>query len=327
MGLAKREVGESVTVAEGGRSLASSAVALIAVGFALLSACGGGDKTSPTTPTGSTSPTPTPSPTASPTPVASPGLPAACNRLPPATGATSGCRPGQPLFLNQMRDAVAAAQAAVYRDPNTGQTVDVVQDLNIMVPSAYLSAVASSLNAAGLCGAYDGEEMSVRQDSLFNEHYDIVTSDGRSWNNYVVTCNPAVPIPTWSPAPNPPDPTCKLPPSGATFCRREQSQYDGDVYGALDEVIAEDRAKPSPVIFDFSDRLAAAPEGWKIKNHELYVSEVLKKIKAKGYCATSDGDEFSVKRGTNIFSENHDLVKAEGYSIRLYIVTCRDAQF
>ena len=300
----------------------------MAVGLALFSACGGGDKTSPTTPTGgaSATPMPTPSPTPSPTPPVS-VRPAACNNLPPATGTTSGCRPGQPLFANQMREAVAAAEAAVYRDPNTGQSVPVVDGTKIMVPSAYLAAVSDALNSVGLCAAYDGEEMNVRQDSIFNEHYDIVTSDGRSWSSYAVTCQPALPIPTWSPAPATPDTSCGLPHSGAHFCTGEGSVYDGDVYAALDEVIAEDRARPTPQIFNFNERLPGTQDGYKIINESLYVSAVLKKIRAKGFCATSDGDEFSVKRGTNSFSENHDLVKAEGYSIRLYVVTCRDAQF
>jgi hypothetical protein len=118
-----------------------------------------------------------------------------------------------------------------------------------------------------------------------------------------------------------------MPASASLYCTRESAQYDGDVYGALDELIAEDQARSVPIIFDFRDRIGSVPYGWKIANDQNYVSEMLKKLKSKGFCALYDGEEFQVKRGTNVFSENYDLTRSDGYSIRLYEVTCRDAAF
>jgi hypothetical protein len=260
--------------------------------------------------------------------VAAPTLPRSCQQIRPGTGSTRDCARGTSNFFLRVQDAVNGSIGAPYRDPDTGETIEMVDgNRKILVPSAYIKRVSDTLDAAGLCALYDGEEMYVNDGGGYNEHFDIVTQDGRSWISYNATCNPALPFPPLPSTPPQQDPDCRLAPSRAFFCFKDSSAYDNDVFGALDDLIAEDRARATPMIFDFRDRLAGVPDGWKIINEALYVSETLKKMKARGLCAIFDGDEFSVKRRTNTFSEDFDLIKAEGFSIRLYNATCRDAEF
>jgi hypothetical protein len=116
-----------------------------------------------------------------------------------------------------------------------------------------------------------------------------------------------------------------MPQSASTFCTKPPSLYDGDVYDAQDIVIAEDRARATPQIFNFSDHIGQ-PYGFKIINEPMYIAEMLKKLKAKGFCAIYDGDEFEVKRN-NVFTEHFDMTKSDLFAIRSFNSTCRDAAF
>ncbi len=297
--------------------------------LAALVACGGQDG-SPSAPTAGATPTPAPSvqPTATPPPATSPALPQSCRSFSVSFGSQSACSRGNPNFLDRMRDAVNQAVGATYRDPHTGETFDVVQGNKIQVASAYLKTVSDALDRQGICAVYDGEEMNVRDGGGYTENYDIITADGRSWLNYSVTCNPAQALPTLPPVPPVRDPECRnLPPSALTFCVKDSAAYDGEVWDAQDLLIDEDRARATPQIFNFNDRFSSgAPYGYKIINEQLYISEMLKKIKAKGYCAIYDGDEFVVKKN-NVSSEHFDMIKSDLYALRTYNSTCRDAAF
>jgi hypothetical protein len=240
----------------------------------------------------------------------------------------AACSKGTPNFLGQMRDAVNLAVGATYRDPHTGETFDVVRGSKIQVASAYLKTISDTLDRQGICAVYDGEEMNVRDGGGYNENYDIISADGGWWVNYNVTCNPAQAIPPLPPTPPVRDAECRnLPPSALTFCVKDTSSYDGDVWDAQDILIAEDQARATPQVFNFNDRFSSsAPYGYKIIDEQLYISEMLKKIKAKGYCAIYDGDEFVVKRN-NVASEHFDMIKSDLYALRIHNSTCRDAAF
>ena len=203
----------------------------------------------------------------------------------------------------------------------------VVQDGKIIAASEYIRIVVNALDGQGICAAYDGEEIYVSDGGGFNENYDIVTADGRSYFNHVVTCRPALPVPNPPPGPGGQrDPDCKLAPSASYWCARSGPELDGEVYAAQDDLIAEDRARTAPQIFDFNSKGSSDVYSFKIVNEPNYIAGMLRKLKARGMCAAYDGDEFNVKR-TNLFSENYDLTRFDQYSIRLYGATCRDAQY
>jgi hypothetical protein len=212
-------------------------------------------------------------------------------------------------------------------DPDSKEVYALVQNGLIQSPSAYLKMISDALDRQGLCAVYDGEELNVRNSSGYNELFDIITSSGGSWTKYMSTCTPATPIPKIV-SPPVQDPECRLAPSRENYCDRPGSAYGGDVSGALDELIAQERQLARPLIFDFSDRLPGLDNGWKVTNVPLYFSEMRGKMRAKGYCSIHVGDdELWVKKGTNRLSEHWDLLKAEGYSLRLFGAACHDAAF
>ena len=202
-----------------------------------------------------------------------------------------------------------------------------VQNGSIQSPNAYLKLIIDALDRQGLCAAYDGEELNVRNSSNFNELFDVITGTGGSWSKYMSTCSPATPIPAVV-TPTNLDPECRLAPSKDTYCDHASPQYEADVAGALDELIAQDQKLPTPLIFDFSSRAPGTDNGWRVANPSLYFSEVRRKLRGRGYCSIWSGDdEVLIKKGTNRFSEHWDLLRGEGYSLRLLAATCHDAAF
>jgi hypothetical protein len=272
-------------------------------------------------------PTPTAQPTATPPPSTSPTLTQSCRALPPTSGSPSGCARRTSNFFNQVREAVNATIGAPYRDPITGATYEIVQgDGRIIVASAYLKSIADALDRQGICSVYDGEEIWVSDGGGYNEHFDIITAEGFSYVNYAVTCSPALPMPRL-PGPAPVrDPECRtIPASQTIFCSKPPSSYDGDVWDAQDQLIAEDRARATPQIFNFNVRLPNTDYGYLIINIDRYITDLTTKIRTKGMCITFDG-EFVVKRN-NVFSEHMDMIRADGFAIRNHISTCRDSAF
>jgi hypothetical protein len=212
-------------------------------------------------------------------------------------------------------------------DQDTRETYALVLNGLIQSPHAYLKMIADTLDRQGVCAVYDGEELSVRNSSGYNELFDIITSSGGSWSRYMSTCTPALPIPAIVTPPNL-DPECRLAPSEDAFCHRPAPVYEGDVSLALDELIAQDRQLATPLVFDFSSRAPGTENGWKVANVPLYFSEMRRRLRAKGYCSIQAGDdELWLKKGTNRFSEHWDLLRGEGQSLRLLAATCHDAAF
>jgi hypothetical protein len=311
-------------------SRSTSPIAVLAVLAALLAACGGGDSSTPSGPTAG--PTPTPAPTPTPTPTPSPvGIGRSCSGIGSGPGTGAGCLKGTSRHFNAVRGAVDVARGSTYRDPNSGASIDMVAgDGTVLTASAYVQRIIDQLDQQGLCGIFDGEEIQVRDSGGDNENFDVITGDGKSWVNYTVTCNPALPLPPPLPVPaGRPDPTCSLPPPPAMpfYCVKQTAALDGEVYGAQYDLIAEDRARATSVVFDFNDLISGTDYGYSIKSYTAYVDGMLAKLRARGLCATFDGEEFNVKRGTNTFSENYDMIRQDGFAIRLYNATCRDAGF
>ena len=214
-------------------------------------------------------------------------------------------------------------------DPDSGQVVNIVDGTGkIIAARAYVDTILAELEAEDLCAVFDGEEIQIRDTGADNENFDVITSKGFAWANYVVTCSPALPIPDPPEIPQDrPDPTCTLPPSASYLCVKQSPALDGDVYAAQDDLIAEDRARQTPIVFDFSDRIGGTEYGFKLISQTAYTEGMLEHLRARGMCATFDGEEFNVKSGTNIFSENYDLTRRDFFAIRIYNATCRDASY
>jgi hypothetical protein len=299
---------------------------LATFGAILVTACGSSPPAStPSTP--SAAPAPTTSTPAAPAPGPVSSLPSSCRALPPALGTPAGCHQEAADFLGRVTDAVSAAQNATAVDPDTREAYALVQDGRIQSPNAYLKMIVDTLDRQGLCAVYDGAELNVRNSSGYNELFDIITSTGAPWSKYMSTCTPAIPIPSIVTPPNQ-DPECRLAPSKDAYCDRPGPVYDGDVSGALDELIAQDRQLTTPLVFDFGSRALGTEDGWKVANVPLYFSEMRRKLRARGYCSLQAGeDELWLKKGTNRFSEHWDLLRGEGHSLRLLAATCRDAAF
>lgn len=253
----------------------------------------------------------------------------ACANIPSGNGSPSGCSPRDSRHYSAVNEAVNVARSSTWVDPSTGETIPMVEgDGYIRAASAYVQEIIDQLDAKGLCAVYDGEEIQVRDGGVDNENFDVITSGGYAWINYVTTCQPALPIPDPPSFPSEKaDPECPLAPSAAYYCVKQGEQLAGFVFAAQDALIAEDRARERSLVFNFNDRLGGTDYGYRIIEPNLYRDGMIDKLHDQGMCATFDGEEFNVKRGTNTFSENYDLNKFDGYAIRLYNATCHDASF
>jgi hypothetical protein len=167
-------------------------------GFALvfgsftLARCGGSSPAQPTpVPTPAATPTPAPTPTPKPLSVIPPcPLPAS------SAGLSATCTAQRSLL---QADVNAAIDRVIGERPDLFNPDDVDGGPRILDYDAYMTAVVSALNQAGLCGHIDPEgEIGVKRDNSFNEQWSIASRAG--WNppsgnwvrrKYVGVCAPA----------------------------------------------------------------------------------------------------------------------------------------
>ena len=257
-------------------------------------------------------PTPTPTPTPEPT---GPGVTASCQALPPGAGSDANCRNEGAKYGNELELAMAAVHPE-YLDGN--------KVLNI---SGYLKDLVDAFDAQGICAVPEADNLFVRHpNDSFNDYFDILTSTGDRARRYTNTCNPAVPTPELPPPPAVKEPTCSLPPSRSLVCQREDPLWASEVQAAIEVVIEEDRARTPPVLFDFEQRLAGVPNGYKVLDIEGYHKAVSEKLRARDFCVHFDREDIVLKK-SNWFSEHWDIYKAEGFVIQLYAGICRDADY
>lgn len=134
------------------------------------------------------------------------------------------------------------------------------------------------------------------------------------------------PTPTPAPTPTPPpSSSCGLPPSdgrNARCSRLDTGQFIDNVEAAIDRV-----AQERPGIFNFNDRTCG--NCWKVRDEEAFANAMVDVTRRQGLCSNYDGEELQLKN-TNDFSEQYDILIAEGYVRRQpgnYRVTCRPAAF
>jgi hypothetical protein len=129
------------------------------------------------------------------------------------------------------------------------------------------------------------------------------------------------------PSPTPPATPCALPAgtgSGAD-CPVEEPLYQDDVEAAIDKAVLE-----HPEMVD-TTRGRGCGTCYRVLDTHNFPEEVGRNLERAGYCTKYDGEELGVKKDSNDFNEQYDLLLAEGYirrwAIGSYRVTCRPAWF
>lgn len=298
-----------------------AALSLACVATLTFASCGKDSK--PANPTGpvttpSTAPPPaTPPPATPPPPPPGSAFTSSCKALTASNGSDRDCRQEAGRVYE---GALAKAVASVRPDALDGNEVVYV--------GGYLEDIVTALDKDGICAVVEGDNLFMRGvGDGFNEYYDILTSKGGASQRYTNTCRPAVTTPQPRPAPPQRDPTCKLPPSQETICFEDVAPlFDEEMRVAIDQVIAEDRARATPLIFDFDRLLPGSNDGYKINDATRYHEAVVEKLQKQGFCAYYDGEDIQVKN-SNRQSSHWDIYKAEGFKIRLFTAVCRDAAF
>ena len=300
----------------GPRAVSTTLVVLLS---SFLITCGKGDSK----PTGSTPPTTPPTtviqqPATPPSPDPYPGS-RSCARLGPGTNPRE-CPRQSPTFLTNIDralDELMRERAELFEN--------IPEGFRVTSSGQFLVALLEKLDQQGLCAAFDGEEVAVKTNNDYNDQFHMITSGGilrRGDSSYRATCYPAA-FPVGPEPPYPPSNGCPLPSSREITCARESSQYRGDVEASIDQV-----AREHPAVFDFNQRQPGT-EWYKIVDNQRFISFMLDAMKAKGYCARHDGEEFVFKKG-NKFSEHYDNETGEGFVRRgegTYRSTCYPAAF
>ena len=282
---------------------------------ALLSTCGGGDAAPPTAPV--TPPPPTPVAVATPLPPDPfPGA-TSCSRFGPGS-ANSNCRADGPTFLAEVQAAMDEVMAE-----NPSNFINT--DLGVQAKSSgqFYVGVIEKLDKKGLCAAFDGEEVGVKNSNAFNDQYHLLTSRfivRRDPSSYQTTCFPAA-FPTSTPSYVPAG-DCPLAPSHEITCGHENATLFTDVDATIAQAIRD-----HPEAFDLTD--ARDVGGYRIVNPALFKSAVVQAARAHGLCAHHDGEEFVFKK-QNKYTEHYDVESSAGYLRRgegTYETTCYPAAF
>ena len=127
-----------------------------------------------------------------------------------------------------------------------------------------------------------------------------------------VACSPSHPTPIASPSPSPvPEPEapggCGLPPGGPfERCPVELPVFNFEINEAIAEVENE-----VPELFDFNDWQGGL--SYRVTDRRRYHDEVVLRLEKMGFCAVFDGEEVGIKRDTNAFNEQYQVMTSLGY--------------
>jgi hypothetical protein len=282
---------------------------------ALLSTCGGGDTAPPTAPS---VPPPT-QPLAPPTPPPPDPFPGAssCARI-GLGSANANCRAESPTFLAELQAAIDEVIAE-----NPQNFINTELGTQARSSGVFYVGIIEKLDRKGLCAAFDGEEVGIKNQNGFSDQYHLLTSRfivRRGESSYQVTCYPAA-HPTSTPSYEPAG-DCPLAPSREITCGAEGQTMYAEVDASIAQV-----AREHPEVFDVGDQRGDG--GYRIANPDGFKSFLIAAAKARGICARHDGEEFVFKK-QNRFSEHYDLESSQGYVRRgegTYASTCYPAAF
>ncbi len=265
--------------------------AIIALAGFTLTVCGGKDSRSPSQPSVPVTPSATPIPP----PTPPPPLSASCAKLPAAADKYT-CSTEHPSFLNEVNEAIDTVKTE-HPEAFDGETVKNV--------GLYIVEVIKAIDKMGICADFDGEELGVATSHNFNDQYDILTAKSQIRRYFVGSCYPSV-IPVARRKLGGIPGGCNLSPSREISCGDPAPTFDGDVAGAIDQLL-----KTKPQLFDFND-IAPRTDWPAVKDMPAYYQGIIDILVAKGYCALFDGEEIEIKR-TNDFSEHYDVNYSDKY--------------
>jgi hypothetical protein len=105
-------------------------------------------------------------------------------------------------------------------------------------------------------------------------------------------------------------------------CDRTSASFLDQVEASLDDITSS-----QPQLFDKSD--AKCGNCYKVLDPDEYISGMVARLQARGFCVKPQGDELGVKN-TNDFNDQYDILTADNYIRRgegAYRATCRPAWF
>jgi len=220
-------------------------------------------------------------------------------------------------FRDQVEEAIQILQS---------EHPEIFEGISVVNVGAYIVGLIEVLDRMNLCAAYDGEELNVKANNDYSEHYDILTAKRTIRTGpkiYKGTCEPAV-FPQPEPPLPPPPAGCPLPSSREIACGREpEGRYYWDVEHSIDELYVE-----HPELFNFND-YAPGQGDPAITDIDAYNQAMIDKLVSKGYCAIFDGEEIQMK-ATNEFTEHYDVNYQDKYVRRgpgIYRGSCYPAAF
>jgi hypothetical protein len=262
-------------------------------GLALfLGFCGGSTPSKPTT---HPSPTPIAAPTPTPVPTTVAPLSKTCDRLEPGAQAFR-CPVEAPSFLSDIESAISQVRQ------QKPEIFDGDQVKNI--PLFYVQLI-KDLDAAGICGYFDGSEFGVKNTNDFNDQYAVTSSKAiirHGIVSYQSTCHPAA-IPVALP---PPIITagCPLGPSDCIGCDdRLQPNFYPLVDAAIQKLLTEQKQ-----LFNFTD---VKGDNWpRVVNKDGYTQGIAQYLSTQGFCARFDGREMQVKN-SNDYNEQYAVLYSE----------------
>ena len=210
----------------------------------------------------------------------------------------------------------AAIQKAMSQHP------EIFDGGTILDLGRFRTYVIRNVEASGLCAEWDLDrgghrELMVKSNNGFSEQYHIETSGGQvrmGLGAYRSTCYPAnFPV---NPQPLAQRGDCALPSSREYACDR----MNNPVWVNLMEQTYDQIAAARPDLVRGDDLIG---------DPNAYYDEVIKRFRARGFCAIFDGEEIALKQ-TNDFSEQYHVLTSFGKVRRgggQYRATCGPAAF
>lgn len=147
----------------------------------------------------------------------------------------------------------------------------------------------------------------------------LLACGGSDENARPTTTNPTV---VASPSPTAAKFVCPLPslPDHHQPCPKETSVYSDGVNAAIDRTL-----DGRPQLFDFADNIEGT--AFKVKDKKGYIAAVTEELNKLGFCVAESPEELGIKKDTNAFNEQWNIISSDDRVRRKYVTTCYPAAF